>query len=258
MDESSAVVTTQTPASITKSEEHNLCQTIRQEALTPAANKPKANTPLKIIHHSSLVTKVKMARKEKMEVKNLQESMVGVKSGRIAINVKSGRIARGGNDKRLCFCRQVDSVKMILCRNSTCAYGWCHYSCVQVQRKPRRSPWFCPKCKGANVEARSIPEGSETESKQGQEKRMKETKRSEKGMLRSLQENVQSKMVERSKTANKEGSCGMVHLTEKEKWEATKAEWIKMAKLTKNDEGSGLTQRKSTILRSLVPDLSTQ
>ena len=45
-----------------------------------------------------------------------------------------------------------------------------------------------------------------------------------------------------------------VRLTEKEKWEATKAEWLRIANEAKKGEGSGLTQRKPTILKSLVSE----
>ena len=119
---------------ITKLEEHDYDQTIRQAATSKA--KENHVDPLRTIHQGS-VTKVMMARKN-MEDKKPQESMVSVKSG---------------NDKRLCLCgqviftlffglfkfstviltvSQVDSGKMVHCENPTCAYGWCHYSCVQV------------------------------------------------------------------------------------------------------------------------------
>jgi len=186
---------------------------------------------------------VKMAR-NKIAGKQLQESMVSVKSG----------IARSGNDKRLCFCGQVDSGKMVLCENSTCAYGWCHYSCVQVQRKPRRTPWFCPQCRRVNslVKQGIVSEGSEPELNPEQKKRMNQTTRSKmskKVVLGDAKENAQCKWVERSKTANrKKVGCGMVHPTEKQKWEATKAEWLKIAKVGRKDEGSSLTQRKPSMV----------
>merc|ERR1719285_1495263 len=119
---------------------------------------------------------------------------------------------------------------MVLCENSTCAYGWCHYSCVQVQRKPRRIPWFCLKCRRVNslVKQGIVSEGSEAELNPAEhKKRTNQATRSEtskKVVLGDAKENAQWKWVERSKTAYiKEGGCGMVHLTEKEKWKATKA-----------------------------------
>jgi len=214
---------------ITKLEEHDYDQTIRQAATSKA--KENHVDPLRTIHQGS-VTKVMMARKN-MEDKKPQESMVSVKSG---------------NDKRLCLCGQVDSGKMVHCENPTCAYGWCHYSCVQVQRKPRKNPWFCPKCRRGNFEVEQGTASEELETELKQRKRSKILKR---GFLGSLRENVERKSVERSVAAKKEE---MVRLTEKEKWEATKAEWLKIAKEAKKDEGSGLTQRKPTILNSLVPE----
>ena len=71
---------------------------------------------------------------------------------------------------------------------------------------------------------------------------------SKKVVPRDAKENFQSKWVERSETAYiKEGGCGgIAHLTEREKWEATKAEWLKIAKVANQDEGLSLTQRKPT------------
>ena len=71
---------------------------------------------------------------------------------------------------------------------------------------------------------------------------------SKKVVLGDAKKNAQWKWVEMSKTANiKEGGCGNIHQTEKEKWEATKAEWLKIAKIGRKDEGSSLTQRKPTM-----------
>ena len=62
---------------------------------------------------------------------------------------------------------------------------------------------------------------------------------------------------ERSETVFiKEGGCGgIAHLTEREKWEATKAEWLRIAKVANQDEGLSLTQMKPTNLKSLVSNL---
>ena len=118
---------------------------------------------------------------------------------------------------------------------------------------------FATQAPTTGTNGKTVSEGSEADAKQEQENRVKQTKRShmlKKRVLRSTWENVRSKLFERSKTANKEGSCGVVRLTEKEKWEATKAEWIKTANLTKTKDEGGLMQRKPPILKSLVLDLS--
>merc|ERR1719234_2892329 len=83
------------------------------------------------------------------------------------------------------------------------------------------------------------------------------SKMSKKVVPRDAKDNFKSKWVERIETANKkEGGCGgIAHLTEREKWEATKAEWLRIAKVAKKGEGLSLTHRKPTIFKSLVPDL---
>ena len=117
---------------------------------------------------------------------------------------------------------------------------------MQVQRKPRRKPWFCPKCRRVDFK---VDQG--TASSEGLEAELKQSKRS-KMVFGRVQENVtERKSVERSEAAKKEEK---VHLTEKEKWEATKAEWLRIANEAKKGEGSGLTQRKPTILKSLVSE----
>jgi len=195
---------TEAPVGITKSEEHDCGQNIHQAAaMTPETNKTKEE-------QGSLDPKVKMARKT-MEDKTPQELITSVKSG---------------NDERLCFCGQEDSGKMVQCENPICAFGWCHYNCVKVQRKPRRKPWFCPKCR--------------------RESELEQSKMSKKWVLGSLLENVKKR-----EAAIMEEGCGIARLTEKEKWEATKAEWLRIAKEANEDQGSGLTQRKPTILKRL-------
>ena len=85
---------------------------------------------------------------------------------------------------------------------------------LQVQRKPRRKPWFCPKCRRANFEVEQgiVSEGLETGFRQ-----RKRSKMSKKGVLG----NIERKPVERRESADKEE---MMCLTEKEKWEATEAQ----------------------------------
>ena len=153
---------------------------------------------------------------------------------------------------------------------------------MQVQRKPRRRPWFCPKCRRVDFK---VDQG--TASSEGLEAELKQSKRS-KMVFGRVQENVtERKSVERSETAKKEEKVERsevakkeekvarseaankeeeverseaakkeekVRLTEKEKWEATKAEWLRIANEAKKGEGSGLTQRKPTILKSLAPE----
>ena len=129
---------------------------------------------------------------------------------------------------------------------------------MQVQRKPRRRPWFCPKCRRVDFE---VDQG--TASSEGLEAELKQSKRS-KMVFGRVQENVtERKSVERSEVAKKEEKVERseavnkeekVCLTEKEKWEATKAEWLRIANEVKKGEGSGLTQRKPTILKSLVSE----
>ena len=129
---------------------------------------------------------------------------------------------------------------------------------MQVQRKPRRRPWFCPKCRRVDFE---VDQG--TASSEGLEAELKQSKRS-KMVFGRVQENVtERKSVERSEVAKKEEKVERseavnkeekVCLTEKEKWEATKAEWLRIANEAKKGEGSGLTQRKPTILKSLVSE----
>ena len=138
---------------------------------------------------------------------------------------------------------------------------------MQVQRKPRRRPWFCPKCRRVDFE---VDQG--TASSEGLEAELKQSKM----VFGRVQENVtERKSVERSETAKKEEKVERsevakkeekverseavnkeekVCLTEKEKWEATKAEWLRIANEAKKGEGSGLTQRKPTILKSLVSE----
>merc|ERR550519_2434955 len=132
-----------------------------------------------------------------MEDKKPQESMVSVKSG---------------NDKRLCLCGQVGFGKMVQCENPTCAYGWCHYSCVQVQRKPRRRPWFCPKCRRVDFK---VAQG--TESSEWLEAELKQSKRS-KMVFGRVQENVtERKSVERSEAVDKEEKVERSEASNKEK-----------------------------------------
>merc|ERR1719234_527338 len=83
------------------------------------------------------------------------------------------------------------------------------------------------------------------------------SKMSKKVVPRDAKDNFKSKWVKRGETANKkEGGCGgIAHLTEIEKWEATKAEWVRIAQGVKKYERLSLSQRKPTILKSLMPDL---
>merc|ERR1719237_1351438 len=212
----SSASNTEASVSFTKLEEHDCCQTIGQAA-TNAAKENHVDS-LGTIHQGSLIPKVKLARKN-MEERKPQESIV--------VSLESG------NYKRLCLCGQVGSGKMVQCENPTCAYGWCHYSCVQVQRKPRRRPWFCPKCRRVDFK---VDQG--TASSEGLKAELKQSKRS-KMVFGRVQENVtERKSVERSEAANKEEKVERseaakkeekVQLTEKEKWEATKAEWLRIA-----------------------------
>ena len=131
---------------------------------------------------------------------------------------------------------------------------------MQVQRKPRRRPWFCPKCRRVDFkvdQGTASSEGLEAELKQSKRSKMvfgrverSEVAKKEEKVERSEAVNKEEK-VERSEAAKKEEK---VRLTEKEKWEATKAEWLRIANEAKKGEGSGLTQRKPTILKSLAPE----
>merc|ERR550519_2980272 len=182
---------TEASVSFTKLEEHDCDQTIEQAA------KENHVDSLGTIHQGSLIPKVKLARKN-MEEKKPQES--------IMVSVKSG------NYKRLCLCGQVGSGKMVQCENPTCAYGWCHYSCVQVQRKPRRKPWFCPKCRRVDFK---VDQG--TASSEGLEAELKQSKRS-KMVFGRVQENVtERKSVERSEAVDKEEKVERSEASNKEK-----------------------------------------
>jgi len=49
------------------------------------------------------------------------------------------------NEPVYCLCRQVAYGEMIACDNEECAIEWFHYSCVNLNKKPR-STWLCPDC----------------------------------------------------------------------------------------------------------------
>ena len=49
------------------------------------------------------------------------------------------------NEPVYCLCRQVAFGEMIACDNEECAIEWFHYSCVNLNKKPR-STWLCPDC----------------------------------------------------------------------------------------------------------------
>ena len=45
-----------------------------------------------------------------------------------------------------CYCRKGEVGNMALCNNSSCKYGWFHFSCVNLKADPEEA-WFCPDCK---------------------------------------------------------------------------------------------------------------
>jgi len=49
------------------------------------------------------------------------------------------------NEPVYCLCRQVAFGEMIACDNEDCAIEWFHYSCVNLNKKPKSS-WLCPDC----------------------------------------------------------------------------------------------------------------
>ena len=44
-----------------------------------------------------------------------------------------------------CYCRKGEEGNMVLCDNSSCKYGWFHFSCVNLRSLPDGA-WFCPDC----------------------------------------------------------------------------------------------------------------
>src|SRR5665811_2257417 len=46
-----------------------------------------------------------------------------------------------------CLCDKPDHGRMILCDNDSCTIRWFHFSCVNLNRKPRGN-WYCPNCRG--------------------------------------------------------------------------------------------------------------
>ena len=46
-----------------------------------------------------------------------------------------------------CLCDQVSYGEMIGCDNDLCPIEWFHFTCVQLQSKPK-GKWFCPRCRG--------------------------------------------------------------------------------------------------------------
>jgi hypothetical protein len=49
------------------------------------------------------------------------------------------------NEPVYCICRQIAFGEMIACDNEDCAVEWFHYSCVNLNKKPK-SKWLCPDC----------------------------------------------------------------------------------------------------------------
>jgi hypothetical protein len=49
------------------------------------------------------------------------------------------------NEPVYCVCRQIAFGEMIACDNEDCAVEWFHYSCVNLNKKPKSS-WLCPDC----------------------------------------------------------------------------------------------------------------
>lgn len=48
-------------------------------------------------------------------------------------------------DNIWCFCKGVESGRMIACDNEGCSIEWFHYTCVGIKRKPK-GKWYCPEC----------------------------------------------------------------------------------------------------------------
>ncbi|XP_065891048.1 uncharacterized protein [Dysidea avara] len=50
------------------------------------------------------------------------------------------------DDQLWCICREEEYGRMILCENKSCKFGWFHFNCVGLSRKPSGS-WYCSDCK---------------------------------------------------------------------------------------------------------------
>ena len=44
-----------------------------------------------------------------------------------------------------CYCKSVESGRMIACDDESCLIGWFHFECVNLMRKPR-GDWYCLDC----------------------------------------------------------------------------------------------------------------
>ncbi|KAL1282303.1 hypothetical protein QQF64_001106 [Cirrhinus molitorella] len=51
------------------------------------------------------------------------------------------------NEPTYCLCEQVSFGEMIGCDNDECPIEWFHFSCVELNHKPK-GKWYCPKCRG--------------------------------------------------------------------------------------------------------------
>lgn len=57
------------------------------------------------------------------------------------------------NEPVYCLCRQIAFGDMIACDNEECAIEWFHYTCVNLNKKPR-STWLCPDCSRKRKQSR--------------------------------------------------------------------------------------------------------
>ena len=48
-------------------------------------------------------------------------------------------------EKVFCYCRKGEFGKMVECDGHSCAIGWYHFSCVNLEREPKGA-WFCQDC----------------------------------------------------------------------------------------------------------------
>jgi len=69
----------------------------------------------------------------------------GRRSTRLEAEREEGHTDIDPNEPVYCVCRQVAFGEMIACDNEDCAIEWFHYSCVNLNKKPKAS-WLCPDC----------------------------------------------------------------------------------------------------------------
>lgn len=54
------------------------------------------------------------------------------------------------SEKTWCYCKQVESGKMIMCESEHCKIVWFHFECLKITTAPKRK-WFCPDCRKENL-----------------------------------------------------------------------------------------------------------